>query len=113
MTAQSLSMKQKAEHSGDQYINVAFVAQEGIAAKKHKRYDWILCNPPFHIGNTTDTSVAKRMFQQSFQALQRNGQLWVVANRHLDYPDTIQSLFKNHQIIFSNTKFVVILAVKK
>lgn len=102
-----------AEHSGDQYINVAFVAQEGIAAKKHKRYDWILCNPPFHIGNTTDTSVAKRMFQQSFQALQRNGQLWVVANRHLDYPDTIQSLFKNHQIIFSNTKFVVILAVKK
>ena len=103
----------EAEHSGEQYINVAFMAQEGIAAKKHKRYDWILCNPPFHIGNTTDTSVAKRMFQQSFQALQRNGQLWVVANRHLDYPDTIQSLFKNHQIIFSNTKFVVISAIKK
>ena len=108
-----LEHEAEAEHSGDQYINVAFMAQEGIAAKKHKRYDWILCNPPFHIGNTTDTSVAKRMFQQSFQALQRNGQLWVVANRHLDYPDTIQSLFKNHQIIFSNTKFVVILAVKK
>lgn len=96
----------------DSNIQGYFIAQDGIRAKKQNRYDWIICNPPFHIGTSTDTSVAKRMFQQSFQALQVNGQLWVVANRHLDYADTIQDLFKNHQILLSNSKFIVISAVK-
>lgn len=96
----------------DSNIQGYFIAQDGIRAKKQNRYDWIICNPPFHIGTSTDTSVAKRMLQQSFQALQVNGQLWVVANRHLDYADTIQDLFKNHQILLSNSKFIVISAVK-
>lgn len=96
----------------DSNIQGHFIAQDGIRAKKQNRYDWIICNPPFHIGTSTDTSVAKRMLQQSYQALQVNGQLWVVANRHLDYADTIQDLFKNHQIILSNSKFIVISAVK-
>mgnify|MGYP000088395296 CR=1 FL=1 len=45
--------------------------------------------------------------------LQRGGQLWIVANRHLNYPQTVQRIFNNHRIIYSNSKFVVIVAIKR
>jgi 16S rRNA G1207 methylase RsmC len=59
-----------------------------------------------------DTYIANRMFQQSFIALQRTGQLWVVANRHLKYENQIRKIFKNAKIVLSNKKFVVIAATK-
>lgn len=89
----------------------SFVVQDSIK-KPDINYDWIICNPPFHIGTAMDTYIANRMFQQSFIALQRTGQLWVVANRHLKYEDQIKKIFKNSTIILSNKKFVVIVATK-
>ena len=89
----------------------SFVVQDSIK-KPDINYDWIICNPPFHIGTAMDTYIANRMFQQSFIALQRTGQLWVVANRHLKYEDQIKKIFKNSTIALSNKKFVVIVATK-
>ena len=89
----------------------SFVVQDSIK-KPEVNYDWIICNPPFHIGTAMDTYIANRMFQQSFIALQRTGQLWVVANRHLKYENQIKKIFKNAKIVLSNKKFVVIAATK-
>ena len=89
----------------------SFVVQDSIK-KPEVNYDWIICNPPFHIGTAMDTYIANRMFQQSFIALQRTGQLWVVANRHLKYENQIRKIFKNAKIVLSNKKFVVIAATK-
>ena len=89
----------------------SFVVQDSIK-KPDVNYDWIICNPPFHIGTAMDTYIANRMFQQSFIALQRTGQLWVVANRHLKYENQIKKIFKNAKIVLSNKKFVVIAATK-
>jgi len=89
----------------------SFVIQDSIK-KPEVNYDWIICNPPFHIGTAMDTYIANRMFQQSFIALQRTGQLWVVANRHLKYENQIKKIFKNAKIVLSNKKFVVIAATK-
>ena len=89
----------------------SFVVQDSVK-KPDINYDWIICNPPFHIGTAMDTYIANRMFQQSFIALQRTGQLWVVANRHLKYENQIKKIFKNSTIILSNKKFVVIVATK-
>ncbi len=89
----------------------SFEVQDSIQ-KPDINYDWIICNPPFHIGTAMDTYIANRMFQQSFIALQRTGQLWVVANRHLKYENQIKKIFKNAKIVLSNKKFVVIAATK-
>ena len=89
----------------------SFLVQDSIK-KPEINYDWIVCNPPFHIGTAMDTYIANRMFQQSFIALQRSGQLWVVANRHLKYENQIKKIFKNSTIVLSNKKFVVIVATK-
>ena len=92
-------------------ITSLFMAQDSIK-NKQSGYDWIICNPPFHIGTVMDTFIANRMFQQSHTALQRSGQLWIVANRHLKYQEQIKRIFKNYKIVFSNKKFVVISATK-
>lgn len=92
-------------------ITPLFIAQDSIK-NKQTDYDWIICNPPFHIGTAMDTYIANRMFQQSHAALQRSGQLWIVANRHLKYQEQIKRIFKNYKIILSNNKFVVISATK-
>lgn len=88
-----------------------FIVQDSVK-KTDTNYDWIICNPPFHIGTAMDTYIANRMFQQSYAALQRKGQLWVVANRHLQYESQLKKIFKNYKIILSNKKFVVITATK-
>ncbi len=92
-------------------ISPSFMVQDSIK-KTDIKYDWIICNPPFHIGTAMDTYIANRMFQQSHAGLQSNGQLWVVANRHLRYELQLKKLFKNYKIVLSNKKFVVITATK-
>lgn len=69
--------------------------------------DSILCNPPFHTGNRVSTAAAERMFRQATQILSRNGQLLVIANRHLGYAASLKKLFSTVQLLTSDSKFVI------
>lgn len=51
------------------------------------RYQMIVTNPPFHTGVETDYRFAQDLFSKSKQHLKLNGQLWIVANRHLPYEE--------------------------
>lgn len=70
--------------------------------------DLILCNPPFHQQHSTGDETAWRMFVQSKKALVKGGQLWVVGNRHMNYPNKLQRIFGNCNIVASNNKFNVL-----
>jgi 16S rRNA (guanine1207-N2)-methyltransferase len=76
-------------------------------------FDLILCNPPFHQNNVVGGHIAWQMFKQSKEQLSQGGQLWVVANRHLQYHSKIKTLFGNCRIIASNKKFVVLAATHR
>ncbi|MFC3121200.1 methyltransferase [Agaribacter flavus] len=75
-------------------------------------FDLVLCNPPFHQQNTITDDIAWRMFSHAHQYLKVNGELRVVANRHLDYANKLKRLFGGTKIIGSNKKFVVFSAIK-
>lgn len=75
--------------------------------------DLILCNPPFHQSHSIGDQIAWQMFKQSHQRLQKNGELWIVGNRHLNYHAKLKRLFGNCKTIASNKKFVVLAAIKK
>ncbi|EDY86213.1 ribosomal ribonucleate guanine-2-methyltransferase [gamma proteobacterium HTCC5015] len=75
--------------------------------------DLILCNPPFHQGNTISEHIARGMIQQSHQALAQGGELWLVFNRHLSYPSLLKRLFGGFETIAQNKKFIVTRAVKR
>lgn len=79
----------------------------------NKDIDLILCNPPFHQQYSLAEKTAVTMFKQSHQLLRSNGELWIVANAHLNYLSYLKKLFNNTKIVASNKKFIIICARKK
>lgn len=75
-------------------------------------FDLVLTNPPFHADHAVSDATAWQMFVESRDALRSGGELWVVGNRHLDYPAKLKRLFRNCDIVANNTKFVVLRSTK-
>ncbi|MEM5498845.1 methyltransferase [Paraglaciecola mesophila] len=75
--------------------------------------DIVLCNPPFHQQNTITDHIALQMFKDSKRILKHAGELRVVGNRHLDYPQTIKRLFGHYKVLASDRKFSILSAIKK
>lgn len=74
--------------------------------------DLILCNPPFHQQQAVTDHIAWQMFQQSYQALKKGGELRIIGNRQLAYHVKLKRLFGHSNMIASNKKFVVLSAKK-
>lgn len=95
------------EKSGSQ-----FLVSDCLDQLPHSNIDLILCNPPFHQQHSIGDQIAWNMFTQSFKKLQKDGQLWIVGNRHLQYSAKLKKIFGNSKIIAANEKFQVISSVK-
>lgn len=57
-------------------------------------YQGIVMNPPFHTGRTADPALGRAFITAAARALTPQGQLWMVANRHLPYEATLRAAFK-------------------
>lgn len=75
--------------------------------------DRILCNPPFHQLQAITDHIAWQMFTDAHRVLPQGGELWIVGNRHLDYHNKLKRLFGNAQVVASNSKFVILKAIKR
>jgi 23S rRNA (guanine1835-N2)-methyltransferase len=75
-----------------------------------EKFDLILINPPFHQQNTVTTDIAESMFKQAKHNLAEGGELWIVANQHLEYYKPLKRLFRQTFEKFRNKKFVILLA---
>ncbi|MBM5570718.1 MULTISPECIES: class I SAM-dependent methyltransferase [Deefgea] len=73
-------------------------------------FDLIMINPPFHQQNTVTTDIANSMFQQAKQCMAASSELWIVANRHLNYPLSLKRGFRSVSVMAENAKFVIIRA---
>ena len=47
--------------------------------------DVVLLNPPFHLGSAVHAGAGIRLIEAAGRLLRPGGELWCVANRHLDY----------------------------
>ncbi|MEV7966822.1 methyltransferase [Sphaerisporangium sp. NPDC088356] len=90
-----------------------FLAADGMSGVPAGTVDLVLTNPPFHTHRARTDATAWRMFNGSRAALRRDGELWVVANRHLGYHVKLRRLFGNCEVAASDPKFVVLRAVKR
>ncbi|MDT3721268.1 class I SAM-dependent methyltransferase [Pseudomonas oryzihabitans] len=91
---------------------VTIQAADGLADQPPRSLDLILCNPPFHQQQVVGDFLAWRMFQQARAALDAQGELWLVGNRHLGYHVKLKRLFKRVEQIAATPKFVVLRAVQ-
>ena len=71
------------------------------------RFDLIISNPPFHTGQKIDYELADRFIRQAKKHLKRSGELRIVANRFLKYPDIIEATFGHCERIAETGKFCI------
>lgn len=90
-----------------------FTANDCLTGFPENSVDVVVCNPPFHQGNTVGDHIAWHMFKQAHDALKKGGELRIIGNRHLGYHIKLKRLFGNCQNMASNKKFVVLSARKK
>lgn len=74
--------------------------------------DLVLCNPPFHQGNTIGDFISWQMFQDAYDALKIGGTLRVIGNSHLGYQMKLKKKFGNSSIVATNSKFIICDAIK-
>ena len=75
-------------------------------------YDAIVSNPPFHVSDRADRhDVGKAFITSAAKALTTGGQLWIVANRHLPYEETLEASFKHVTVVAQNNFYKVFKAV--
>jgi 16S rRNA (guanine1207-N2)-methyltransferase len=58
-------------------------ASDGLS--NTKKFNTIICNPPFHQGKETDYNFAQQLIRTAKQHLLPRGEVWIVANRQLAY----------------------------
>ncbi|MGB4107437.1 MAG: class I SAM-dependent methyltransferase [Alphaproteobacteria bacterium] len=74
--------------------------------------DFIVMNPPFHEGKTTDADIGKRFIETARNSLRHGGQLWMVANVNLPYEEDARALFSSCQKITEKNGFKIFRAVR-
>jgi len=74
-------------------------------------YDTIVSNPPFHIDRADRHDLGRAFILSAARALAPSGTLWMVANRHLPYEDTLKGAFKSVTTPAENPNFKVFRAV--
>lgn len=86
---------------------INFHHQYNLSVFEDETLDWIVINPPFHFGNTIDTSIPINLFKEAYHKLVRGGILTIVANSNLGYESFLKHQFKSVEIQKSNRQFKI------
>jgi len=76
------------------------------------RFDLIISNPPFHDGVQTSLDAAQTLIRGAVTHLNTGGELRIVANAFLPYPQVLDETFGSHEVLVQNGRFKVYRAVK-
>ena len=74
--------------------------------------DFIIMNPPFHEGKTTDVSIGVSFIETAYSSLKKGGHLFMVANRQLAYEDVLKNMFAKTDKLYEGNGFKVFQTVK-
>ncbi|MBX7138293.1 MAG: class I SAM-dependent methyltransferase [Oligoflexia bacterium] len=84
------------------------VANEEI----EQRYDWIVCNPPFHTGKARVPELGRRFIRTAGALLHHHGKLFLVANAQLPYESELRSIFSECRVAARRDGYSVFHCVK-
>jgi 16S rRNA (guanine1207-N2)-methyltransferase len=96
--------------TGDTEISLHHVDAASEALPKH--VDVVVCNPPFHTGQTRDVELGQKIVNKACGALTHGGELYLVANRQLPYEYILNSHLRSVEILAQGDGFKVIKGKK-
>ena len=73
----------------------------------HEPLGTIVMNPPFHTSRSADPALGQGFIAAAARNLDRSGDLWMVANRHLPYETTLAEAFSRVQEVTGDNRFKV------
>lgn len=73
-----------------------------------KKFNTIICNPPFHQGKDTDYNFAQQLIRTAKQHLLPRGELWIVANRQLAYEQWAEKSCNSVESVVQGNGFKVL-----
>jgi len=76
------------------------------------KLNWIVCNPPFHTGQTRDVDLGQTIIANACKSLKRGAKLYMVANRKLPYEAVLDRMLMRYQTVIQTDGFKVIEATK-
>jgi 16S rRNA (guanine1207-N2)-methyltransferase len=76
------------------------------------KLDWVVCNPPFHTGQSRDIELGQIIVGRACRSLKRGGKLYLVANRKLPYEQILNRELRRVQILTEADGFKVMLGTK-
>lgn len=88
-------------------LSADVVASDGLQ-QIEGRFDYIISNPPFHQGKQTNYRFAEELFRQAGKHLVTDGQLWIVANRHLPYEEWASERFATVETLAQQDGFKIL-----
>ncbi len=86
------------------HVNAKVVASDGLD-QIDGYFDAVVTNPPFHTGVKTDYAISEQFIQRLPGILKPNGELLLVANRFLPYPEQIARAIKQPKTLAQTNKF--------
>lgn len=92
-------------------VQLEFHWHDVAAGLGQRRYDAIVCNPPFHAqGAGERIDLGRAFIAAAAGALKPGGRLWLVANRHLPYEAALAGRFARVREVASRDGFKVVEA---
>lgn len=90
----------------------AFHWADATTWKAPASLDGVLMNPPFHVGRKADPSLGRAFVAAAARLVGPSGQLWMVANRHLPYENTLKDVFREVSDMGGTSKFKLFHAAR-
>ncbi|CUH68177.1 Ribosomal RNA large subunit methyltransferase G [Thalassovita gelatinovora] len=75
-----------------------------------RRLNGIVMNPPFHTGRAADPELGRTFIAAAARNLSPQGELWMVANRHLPYETALAGFFTDVKEAAGDNRFKVLHA---
>ena len=75
------------------------VFASNVFSEVNGRFDMIISNPPFHDGLQTSLEAAQALIRGAVRHLNSGGELRIVANAFLPYPQVLDETFGFHEVI--------------
>ncbi len=70
-----------------------FIWADATGFMPENRYSAVVMNPPFHTARNADPGLGQAFVRAAAGMLSLSGTLWMVANRHLPYDETLRACF--------------------
>lgn len=77
-----------------------------------RRFDVVLCNPPFHQGTGVEYQVARQMVRDAATVLRPGGRLYLVSNAFIRYEREMEGRFTRVAELFNDRRYRVLCATR-